>query len=99
LQKKFGITTTSFALVGAMVGGRVAKVTTETALVVEEKMTFMLLLIFLLFLRLYCNYDNNNNTSNTNNTSSSNNTSSNNNTNNNKNPRNSKLRKICCFQH
>ncbi len=46
LQEKLGIITASFAPIGAVVRGRVAGITIGSALVVEEKMALMLLLVF-----------------------------------------------------
>jgi hypothetical protein len=68
LQEELGVRAVSFAPAGAMAGGGIAKVTTEAALVVEEKTALTLLLVLLLFLCLYYNYNNNNNNNNSNNT-------------------------------
>ncbi len=60
LQKEFGVTTTSFTPTKAMAkGGAAIGVTTRVTHVVEEKMALTLLLVFLLFLRLYCNHNRN----------------------------------------
>jgi hypothetical protein len=59
LQMELGITTTSFAPTGVMVGGGAAEVVTEVAFVMEQKTTFTLLIFFLLFLRFYCSYNKN----------------------------------------
>jgi hypothetical protein len=59
LQEKLGITTASFAPARAVAGGGGAKVSTRVAPIVEKKMALKLLLVFLLFLHLYCNHNRN----------------------------------------
>jgi hypothetical protein len=59
LQEELGVITTSFAPIGAVVGGGAARVTIGSTLVVEEKTTFMFLLVLVLFLCLYCNHNKN----------------------------------------
>jgi hypothetical protein len=59
LQEELGVIAASFALAGAMGGGGAVGVATQAAPIVEEKTTFTLLLVLLLFLRLYCSYNKN----------------------------------------
>jgi uncharacterized membrane protein YeiH len=50
LQEELGVIAASFALVGAVGGGRTSKVTIGVAPFVEEKTTLTLLLVFLFFM-------------------------------------------------
>jgi hypothetical protein len=59
LSHELGITTISFAPTGAVAGGGVAGVATRATFVVEEKTACRLLLVLLLFLRLYCGHKRN----------------------------------------
>ncbi len=58
-QEVLGVTTASFALARAVARGGVAEVATRATLVVEEKMVLTLLLVLLLFLRLYYSHNRN----------------------------------------
>ncbi len=57
LQDELGVIVASFAPVGAMARRGAVGVATRAAFVVEEKTVHMLLLVLLLFLRLYYNHN------------------------------------------
>jgi hypothetical protein len=59
LQEKLGITTASFTPAKLVARGGGAKVSTKATPIVEKKTAFTLLLVVLLFLRLYCNHNRN----------------------------------------